>query len=260
MRWPGAPAPTAPGGGRPRAPAGRAAARDLIARDDHDLPGVPCGAEHGANTGDRGLVGPMPSRSRTQRRDVAQIGLLDVFGQQQYRRAAAPGGGHRPVEAIRQVGGVFHPCAIGADRAEEADGIDGARASAGVLERAVALQEGRRLPDQCEDRHPRSERFGKSGDQIHRATARGRRDHAESAGGTGVTVGHGGRGELVFGDHPGHVVRRVEDRVVEVLDVGAVHSEDVSHPQCRNRSHQIVHGPSPHRPSLPLTKFDCVHL
>ena len=44
-------------------------------------------------------------------------------------------------------------------------------------------------------------------------------------------------------DHPGHVHIGVEDRVVEILDVGAVHTEDVPNIQRGHRVDQIVDHP-----------------
>src|SRR5690606_1069752 len=93
-------------------------------------------------------------------------------------------------------------------------------------------------------------RFGKSGNEIHRAAAGGRGHHAESAGGAGVPVGHGGGGEFVFGDHAGHRAAGVEDGVVEVFDIGAVDAEDMPHIEVRHGANQIVHNSVGHRTSF----------
>ena len=71
---------------------------------------------------------------------------------------------------------------------------------------AAAVECGRRLADQRQHRHPAGQRLPQPGNGVQRAATRGGRDDAESGAAAAVSVGHGGGGELVLGQHRGDVV------------------------------------------------------
>ncbi|CAG7092288.1 hypothetical protein PICSAR192_02719 [Mycobacterium avium subsp. paratuberculosis] len=174
----------------------------------------------------------------------ADPGLLNVLRQQQHRWASGP----RRRNGLRQkrnnvVGGLHSP-AEHRDRREQRAGVQRSVGAAGVLEAAPAVQRGGGLADQRQHRHPAGERLAESGHEIQRSAARGRGHHPESRSASAVSVGHRGGGELVLGQHRGEL-RPEMRRVVEVLDVGAVHREEVVGSDRREVADDVVDHPVP---------------
>lgn len=220
--------------------AARTIARDLIAADDHHLADGPGGLQGMHNPPQALDIAAISARGRDEgRRD--EFGLLNILGQQQHRRTAALGGMDGAGEVSGQVGGCFDAGAVVRDRREQPHRVEGAGLPARVLEGALALQNGRWLPDQREHGYAGGEGFGQSGDQIHGPAAGGGRDQAEAGGGAGVAVCHGGGGEFVLGDHGGDQLAMIESRVVEILDIRAVDAEYMPHAQLGDGFDQVIH-------------------
>ena len=82
--------------------------------------------------------------------------------------------------------------------------------------------------------YPTCQRLPQARNKVQRAAAGSRRHDsysgpeagAHSGSAAAVSVGHRGGRKLVLGQHRGHVRPEVR-RVVEILDVGTVHTEDV---------------------------------
>ena len=75
--------------------------------------------------------------------------------------------------------------------------------------------------------------------------------HAEPGAAAAVAVGHCGGGELVLGQHRGDVVTE-ERGVVEVLDIGAVDTEDEVDAARRKVLDDVVDNPMPVRHFSPV--------
>src|SRR4029079_4938919 len=134
---------------------------------------------------------------------------------------------YRPWEGRDDVSGPHHTPAIHRHCGEQRLCVQCAIAAAGVLEGTPAVERGGWLADQRQHRYPARERLAEPRHGVQATAARGRGHHAKPGAAAAIPVGHRGSGELVLGQDCGDVVTK-ERGVIEVLDVGAVHTEDVA--------------------------------
>ena len=155
-------------------------------------------------------------------------------------RAAATASGSADTMSSRR----HNPPAEHRNRGEQRLCVQRAVAAAGVLEGAATVERGRRLADQRQYRHAAGERLAQPRHGVQAPAARGRGHDAEPGTAAAVAVGHGRGGELVFGQHRGDVVTE-ERGVVEVLDIGAVDTEDEVDATRRKVFDDVVNNPMP---------------
>ncbi len=114
--------------------------------------------------------------------------------------------------------------------------------AARVLKGTIAVERCRRLSDQGQHRDPAGQRLPEARHGVQAAAAGRRRHHTDPGAAATVAICHCGSGEFMFGQHRGDVVAEVR-RIVEILDVGAVHTEDVRDPVRGQLTDDVVHHP-----------------